>query len=137
LTGSIPAGRLNVDSAEVATSETTASSGYGDLATAGPALTFTTTGTKATVCVSAGMSRASGTGNTAYMGVAVSGASTVAASDNQSAKTSPSTAAFNNSLAACFPLTGLTAGSNTFTAKYRVDGGTMAFFNRGILVYAP
>ena len=35
---------------------------------------------------------------------------------------------------ATFYVTGLTAGSNTFTAKYRVDAGTGTFANRTIVV---
>jgi hypothetical protein len=31
-------------------------------------------------------------------------------------------------------LTGLTAGSNTFTLKYRVGGGTGNFYDRDIIV---
>ncbi len=35
---------------------------------------------------------------------------------------------------ATFFVTGLTAGSNTFTAKYRVTGGTGTYLNRTIIV---
>lgn len=78
-----------------------------------------------------------GAGNTSFMGVAVSGASTVAASDANSAN-SAAHDALNTSISRTFILTGLTAGSNTFTAKYHNDGGsTWHFFNRSITVLAP
>jgi hypothetical protein len=65
------------------------------------------------------------------MAFAVSGASTVAASDAQ---------AFSNEgdkatqASATYVVTGLTGGSNTFTAKYRVSGNTGTFVNRSITV---
>jgi hypothetical protein len=75
---------------------------------------------------------------TAWMSFAVSGASTVAASDIRSLArehgTSSSTGYIQAS--AVYVVTGLTNGSNTFTAKYRVSGttGTDAFANRSIIV---
>lgn len=114
-------------SAEVLTSQTTTSTSYTDLATAGPAVTLTT-GTKALVIV---QSNQSSTAGSALMAFAVSGASTIAASDDYHAQN-----ASTNALSACalISLTGLTAGSNTFTAKYRVSAGTGTYKNRRIAV---
>ena len=116
----------------VNTSQSTASTSFVDLATAGPAVTVTT-GTKALVIVGcASFGSVDTWGN--YMGFAVSGASTVAATVNDSNSTGRSTSRTGLSLAVL--VTGLTAGSNTFTAKYRSEGGgnTSSFYFRKIIV---
>jgi hypothetical protein len=72
------------------------------------------------------------------MGFAVSGATTLAASDAQSlvAGILGGGGAPRPDMqgSATYLVTGLTAGSNTFTAKYRVDGSTGTFANRNIIV---
>lgn len=125
-------------SATVATSETQASgTAYGDLATAGPAVTVVMTGTIAIIWLSATASGAF-VGNSSRIAVAVSGASTVAAADANAAAISSHAASHNLNLSRVLVLTGLTPGSNTFTVKYSNDGGgTWTFFNRSIAVYAP
>jgi hypothetical protein len=114
--------------ARVDTNQTTTSTSFTDLATAGPAVTLNT-GTKAMVMVSSRLYHSSG-GSACAMGFAVSGASTVAAVissaliENSQSKTSYTTL-----------VTGLTAGSNTFTAKYESqDPGTSNFQYREIFV---
>lgn len=127
-------GTLRADTAAVATSQATASASYTDLATAGPAVTVTT-GTKALVAVYADI-YPSASGSYALMSFAVSGATTVAATDSNCVSVL-GTAANNPRLAigATFIITGLTAGSNTFTAKYRATGGTNGNFgSRAIAV---
>lgn len=115
----------------VATDQTTASTTYTDLTTAGPAVTVTT-GTKALVIVT-GYLYAGNTNSGAYMGFAVSGASTVAADDAYALRAESQLMKVGAS--AAFLVTGLTAGSNTFTAKYRVfSGSTASFRNRHITV---
>lgn len=116
--------------ASVATSQTTTSTSYTDLATVGPAVTVTT-GTSALVTVGAQIQNS--TANfTAYMSWAVSGATTSAAVDARAA----AVANANLILASrVFLMTGLTPGSNTFTAKYKVNGAsTGTFVDRNILV---
>ena len=112
--------------ARVDVAESTASStdtGYVDLATAGPAVTITT-GTKALVTVGCRAYSATGAANT-HMDFAVSGATTRAATNDtsvgfiQEASASAYLLASRTSL-----ITGLTAGSNTFTAKYRHIAGS-------------
>jgi hypothetical protein len=74
---------------------------------------------------------------TAAMSYAISGATTVAASTAWALSISSAVAAGNPFMGASrFNLvTGLTAGSNTFTAKYQSDsGGTANFSNRTISV---
>jgi hypothetical protein len=119
------------DQATVATSQTTTSSSYTDLATSGPAVTVTT-GTKALVIVTSDLFN-SGAGNRALMGYAVSGATTTSASDTTALLNLSGTANETMRCSAASIAT-LTAGSNTFTAKYRVNTGTGTFENRSIIV---
>ena len=121
--------------ATVATSETTTSTSYTDLATAGPAVTVTT-GTKALVTVS-GIVYNTTASEFAVMAFAVSGATTVAAADLYGVTISPVAATVGDAIGASRVtlLTGLTAGSNVFTAKYkRSNAGTATFTTRSISV---
>jgi hypothetical protein len=115
-------------SAYIATSATTTGTSYGDLSdTAGPTVTVTT-GVQAIVGLYAALLN-SGANNT-LMGFAVSGASSVGAADNF--------AIGNNGTAGirygAWFIVSLTAGSNTFTAKYKVNAGTGTAVDRRILV---
>jgi hypothetical protein len=115
----------------VATNETSASTSYTDLATGGPAATVTT-GTSALVTITCTQGNA-GAGSSTYTGYAVSGASTVGANDARALLTA--TQGVNNQgFSATYLQTGLTAGSNVFTLKYRVTSGTGSWLNRGITV---
>jgi hypothetical protein len=115
----------------VVTGETTTSTTFTDLTTTGPEVTLTT-GTNVLIIISA---RASTTAATSLcvMGYEVSGASTVTANDARSRMTVGINAndSFNVSSAR---VQTLTAGSNTFTAKYRVNSGTGTFSSRSIYV---
>lgn len=62
--------------------------------------------------------------------VDVSGANTIAASDNYICRSD--SAAFVSSTATHMLFTGLTAGSTTFTLKFKTSSGTAHFFNRRI-----
>lgn len=125
-----------IQSALVATNETTSSLSYADLATTGPSVTLVT-GTTAVVWLSATVYRPSGAGNTAQLSVAVSGATTQAAADANAASFSATLAGYVSSMSRSALLTGLTPGVNTFTLKYKVDGGTFSLYNRQITVFAP
>lgn len=116
-------------------SETTASTSFVDLATPGPAVTKTT-GTSAFVAVY-GLVSIDTAGVSALMSFAVSGATAVTASDTRAVSFQPGSVAAARSLraSAVTLLDGLTPGSNTFTAKYRVTGGTGTFNNRRLAVY--
>lgn len=118
--------------ASVATEQTTISTTYADLATVGPAVTVTT-GTSALVIISSFINN--DTVNTlTFAGVAVSGATTRAA-DDTSAMQNEVSAGFQGARVSVIHLfTGLTAGSNTFTMKYRVGGGTGRYRNRHLVV---
>lgn len=119
-------GNVGNATAAVATAQTTTSTSYTDLATSGPAVTLTT-GTKVLVMVTCAIEN---TSSTSLMSYAVSGATTIAAADaaalaNKSA---------NFIQATTTSLITVTAGSNTFTAKYKVNGGTGTFERRTINV---
>lgn len=118
--------------ATVATSQTTGSTSYADLATAGPAVSVQT-GTRALVTSTALVNHDTN-GGFANMSFAVSGASTVAAADATAITQTSAVAGANITPSGTFLVTGLTAGVNTFTAKYRVGGGNGAWANRNIVV---
>lgn len=118
--------------AAVDTAETTASTSFVNLATSGPAITVTT-GSRALVIIGAGVSN-----NTidtfCIMGVTISGASSITASDAKSFTFKSGTV--NQGSQACWTelYTTLTPGSNTFTMKYRVTAGTGSFSRRHMTV---
>lgn len=118
--------------ATVATSQSTATTTYVDLATAGPSVTVTT-GTIAMVWFSAAQANANADAQS-NSSVAVSGASSVAANDAWRLMTDGITAGNFVRYGQFHCFTGLTAGSNTFTMKYRAGSGTSTFQSREILV---
>ena len=123
---------LTTATATVATSQSTSSVTYTDLATAGPAVTLTT-GTKVLVFTNTEVSTAAG--RYVFADFAISGATTRAASDDTCIKmgTDADSMQTRNGVA---NLMTVTAGSNTFTMKYRVNAGTNSFINRSIVVVA-
>ena len=121
--------------ADVATSQTTTSTTFTDLATVGP--------TVAGITLEAGQDvlvilhyrgTAGGTTQGAYMGFAVSGAETDAATDADAAL--KLTAEGDGQMTKITVYTAGTAGSHTFTAKYRSTdaGATATFRDRRIIV---
>jgi hypothetical protein len=118
-------------SAFVATPESTTSTSYTDLTTAGPAVTVTA-GASALVFVSCAMNNNTA-GEYPIMSFAISGATTQSALDEWAISTyTPAANATYRLSKASF--VGLTAGSNTFTAKYKVTAGTGSFSERRIIV---
>lgn len=112
--------------------ETTTNTSYVDLATSGPAVTVTS-GTQVLIAVGGHMWNDTA-GGRSWMAFAVSGASSVSASD---------TTAYTHDISANGRIIGasrvvlqgsLTAGSNTFTAKYRVTSGTGSWAQRNLVV---
>lgn len=115
----------------MATSETTSSTTYADLATVGPSLTASISATgSAMVTVTATVSNSK---NNRYclMSFAAGG---VPASDARALSVFLFSAGDTMSLSATYYVTGLTPGSNTFTAKYKASGNTCTFLNRNIIV---
>lgn len=89
---------------------------------AGPEVTVTT-GTAALVHWSARMSNDTA-GQLTYMSVAIGGATTLSADDQWSQSYESSNANDIIRSGTSYMFTGLTAGSNTFTAQYRVTNST-------------
>jgi hypothetical protein len=120
--------------ATVATSQTTTSDSYTDLATSGPSVTITT-GTKALVIITAKIKNTTSTRG-ANVGYAVSGATTIAAADDISLYSQNGSATEVIQGASFAHRVTLTAGSNTFTAKYKRGDfqGTATFYDRSIIV---
>jgi hypothetical protein len=118
------AAAITSDSARVETDQTTTSATFGDLATAGPAVTVTVN--TACLVIVTGSLYGSTTGTGGRMGWAASSANTIAAADAKSINY----VAFDNGstneghMSGMFRLTGLTPGSTVFTAKYRRSSGS-------------
>jgi hypothetical protein len=125
--------------AVVATSQTTASASYTSLATAGPAVTVNISSNgKALVTMTVQSDDEEDAG--CNMAFAISGNTIVAASDTQSLDILSQTGE-EFQASATYLVTGLTAGSNTFTAMYKLspaaveEGGDICtFLNRNIIV---
>lgn len=120
-----------VGESQIGTSETTASTSYTDLTTVGPSQSVLT-GAQAFVVITCEMSN-SGVFQ-CWAGVAVSGASIVAADDADAIQYHSFAAGSKHRGSAAALLTGLTPGTNVFTMKYRVAGGTGTFLNRKLFV---
>lgn len=121
--------------ASVATSQTTTSDVFTDLATVGPAVTVTIPASgKALIILSA---RVSNTGGAAGYGAiaSVSGAGLAADVAQLSMYAGTTAATDAPTMSYVFYATGLTPGSQTYTMKYRRDnGGTATFVNRQLTV---
>lgn len=131
LTGGL---RLSLTQADVATSESTASTSFVDLATAGPATSSVVlrVGEQVMVYVSYKGGNALGAGHASLMSFAVSGVDTVAAADADGAENDNSVTA---TIGRWSTYTAVTAGAHTFTAKYRtISSGTSTFAARRIIV---
>ncbi|MBM3660998.1 MAG: hypothetical protein FJW95_16055 [Actinobacteria bacterium] len=119
--------------ATVDAEETHTAGSYGDLSTSGPAVTLTT-GTKAIVLVSC-QAKHSVLGTSLRMSWAVSGATTIAAQDTWGTVVNAPVAGYYTQLGRQYQISGLTAGSNTFTAKYMGGAATGSFLRRTITVW--
>lgn len=122
-------------SASIATSQSTSSTTYANLATVGPVFTLVT-GTVVRVTLSATIDPA---GDLATAAVAVSGATTVSAPAGLPVNTISASGGLAVSRTGSWVISGLTPGTNTFTVKYQAtdtNGGglSVAFANRLLVV---
>jgi hypothetical protein len=115
----------------VSTSETTSSGSYTNLTTT-QAITLTT-GTKVMVVVSSSLTR-SNQGGTSSMSYEISGATTSAASDNYRVFYKDDASLDTAFQMSYVSFRTVTAGSNTFTAKFKSSGNASTFANRTIAV---
>jgi len=114
----------------IATQETTTSTTYTDLATTGPTVTATTA---ASAIVAIYCNQFHSTGLASWMNYDISGATTDASNDNRSLQLQSTGGQHVG--ATFFHSAILTAGTNTFTAKYRVStSGTGTFSVRRLMV---
>ena len=129
----LPSSNPTTADAQVYTSESTSSNTYTNLTTTGPEVTLTT-GTKVLVILSCRFNNV--LGGEPRMSFAVSGATTTAASDTYSIFQNFTGETHNASLQVSkASVVTVTAGSNTFTAKYRSpDFSTRTWSNREIFV---
>jgi len=122
----------------VATSQTTKSTTFANLTTAGPEVTATVPSTgNVLVTLTSFIENENGAVDAeAYMGVSTTGACPGNASEAQSLSrtqgTSNSTGGVQAS--ATYELKGLTAGAMKFRACYKVNTGTGVFKNRNLIV---
>ena len=123
-------------SARVETPQTTTSTAYTDLPTAGPAITAMITAIGKALVIVTCMQSQSDSAYQQFMSFAVSGATTLAANDAKAYAIKASSSSPNRASAVSL-VTDLTAGLNTFTAKYRTSSGanTATFETREITVY--
>jgi hypothetical protein len=119
--------------ARVDTSQTTTSTTYTDLATVGPRITVET-GPIALVFFAADINNSADT-SLAKCSVAVSGASSVAASDQWMFSLDGVAASNFNRHSMAHTFIGLTPGNNTFTMRYAVGSNTGTFRNRELNVF--
>ena len=112
--------------------ESTASTSYTDLTTPGPTYTVTT-GTSSLIILTAFL-RNNTVNAASKMSFDISGATTTSASDTYCLLHISATTNAAVTCSSCIFHEGMTGGSNTFTAKYRVDAGTGYFQYRRIAV---
>ncbi|SIJ39372.1 Uncharacterised protein [Mycobacteroides abscessus subsp. bolletii] len=124
-----------VVSGTVATAQGTSSTAYVDLTTPGPSVTLNVPASgEVTIDVSAAYSSGGAAAQTGYMGCALSGANTRAATDATAAYGRTVTAGLYGTLARRIHLTGLTPGTTTFKAVYKTSTSTATFSDRHIIV---
>jgi hypothetical protein len=116
--------------ATLAGSDTTTVASYTDLGTIGPAVTVTVPSSgNVLVTLTAFMSNGASSGG--YMSFQVDA---TAATDATSLHFDNTTANYSFQGSATYVVSGLPAGSHTFTVKYRSGAGTETFANRSIIV---
>lgn len=117
----------------ISNNETTATTTYGALATTGPSVTVTS-GARALLMLSCGGYNST-VGGTGYMSIDVTGATTIAVADVKGYRVTSSTSGAVTQATYVYYETGLTPGSNVFTAKYRAVSGTQGFTDRRLTVF--
>jgi hypothetical protein len=120
--------------AQVAAAQTTASVTFADLGTVGPQVTVTSVFDRALIFWSGSVFN-NNTSQQSICAVQISGATTLAADANNGALAAGGNTPSTNAMQ--FMLATITPGSNTYTLKYAVSGGTGQFDRRRIYVIAP
>lgn len=124
-------GSFSANGDVINTSQTTTSTTYTDLATVGPVATVTI-GSSGNAIVTLTAELMTGTnGAECYMSFNANG---VTPNDDQALTSATRNSGDFPKQSATFWVTGLTPGSNTFTAKYRTTAGTLTAADRNIIV---
>ncbi len=124
---------MAVQTAYVATDESTTSTTYTDLATTTDQVTVNITGSGKALVVMSCQSREDTAGAWEYTSYALSGANTRAADDTR--RLGHNTGSYGRgAFGVIFPESGLTPGATTFKMKYRVSSSTGRFQYRRIAV---
>lgn len=121
--------------ATVATTEPTASTSYVDINTVGPVVSVVT-GPAALVFLKCGFDNNTANVGT-FMSFAVTGASSIAASDANAINVAGLGASSRARIGGAFYVTGLTPGTNVFTAKYKVASVSTGTFTQRDLTVVP
>jgi hypothetical protein len=117
---------------KIATAQNTSSGSFVDLSTAGPSVTLTVGASgKVKLTMACNVFNTSATEN--YVGIVISGASTVAVATYMNL---PTAASGNHMSSRTVLLTGLSTGSTTFKMQYAVAAGTGTFSLRELLAEA-
>lgn len=127
---------LPFSSAYVAAAEGINSGTYADLTTTTDSATITVGPSGIVLVMLYTKISVSAAGAQGYMSFQASGANTITANDINAIMARWSSASQAAWIGATIPLTGLTAGSTTFKAKYKSGGGTATFTDRRIGVLA-
>lgn len=131
-TGANALSQRTYDTQTLATSQTLTTNVYTDLATVGPTVTLTT-GIGAIVLFGCGLGNST-LNATVRASYAVSGATTSAADDDREVLLEGISGSNNLRLSTVDFRDDLTAGSNTFTMKYRTSAATATYYDRFIAV---
>jgi len=115
--------------ASVTTQQDTTSTSYVDLGTVGPSVSVTLTEPRTVIVLVKAEMLQTSTTDDVFMSFAASGATTLAADDSRSVRHNGSGTAEAYS---SFAVVACSAGTTTFTSKYRVQGGNGRFVNRSI-----
>lgn len=119
------------DGGFVGTQQTTTSTSYTNLATVGPSCSIALNDSRECLVIVGAQMMNTSSASPVFMSLSASGATTIGASDSSAAQHNGS----GNSEQYCMiAIHTLNAGTTTFTAKYRVDGGTGRFSARHIVV---
>jgi len=113
------------------------STSYTDLATTGPSAAVAVPASGTVLVVVTALLEDDTASDTAWMSfVSTGGTGNVSASDARALAREHGSGAGTGGIqaSAMFEVGGLSGGAHTFTAKYRVDGGTGTFVNRSIVV---
>lgn len=117
--------------ASVDTAEDSSSLVYADLTTVGPSVTVTVSAARTALVFTKAQVVNTTTADDVYTSFAVSGATVLAASDTRAMRHNGTGTAEAYSAVS---VVALAAGTSTFTAKYRTDGGVARWANRVLAV---